>query len=124
VASNKVTIKLKPDDVAKSGKLSVAVVADSGASPAVTLHVTDLAIAVAALPPAKVKNPYTQTLACTGGIGPYHWSAQNLPGGLKVSDNGTLTGMPEKEGSLSVTLTLSDSTDATVSKQIMLQIDP
>jgi hypothetical protein len=58
---------------------------------------TDLAIVSAGLPNATVTTPYSEALACSGGIPPYTWSivAGAVPVGLVLgADTGILSGTP------------------------------
>ncbi len=48
------------------------------------------------LPNAVVNQPYTQTLAASGGVGPYTYAmtAGTLPAGITVSSTGVVSGTP------------------------------
>ena len=76
-----------------------------------------LAITTSSLPAGTVGTAYTATtLAATGGIPPYTWSASGLPGGLSISAAGVISGTPTASGTFSVTLQVADSTQVTATK--------
>lgn len=52
---------------------------------------------------------YSTSLAATGGKVPYTWTAVNLPSGLSVFDNGTITGTPAVSGAFNVTVSATDT---------------
>jgi hypothetical protein len=53
---------------------------------------------------------YSQTVAATGGLPPYHWAAKGLPQGLNIDPNsGTISGTPQAVGSYTVTVSATDS---------------
>jgi hypothetical protein len=69
-----------------------------------------LTITTQALPPGTVKQPYSVTLAATGGTPPLTWSVTGLPAGLTFEPkNNSLTGMPSASGNAQVTVTVNDS---------------
>ena len=49
------------------------------------------------------------TFSASSGIGPYTWSATNLPPGLTMSAAGQVTGVPTTAGTRTVTVTATDS---------------
>lgn len=61
------------------------------------------------LPAGAVGTPYAQSLAATGGTGPYIWSATGLPLGLILSNSGALSGTPASSGTFTVAINLQDS---------------
>jgi Putative Ig domain len=124
VSPNKITLKLRLDDVAKNAKLSVAVVSDQGASPSLSLYITDLAISTEALPPVTAKTAYDERLKGSGGIGTLCWDVKGLPNGLKCSDAGELTGTATETGTHVLTATIKDSSGAQVSKELKLEVNP
>jgi hypothetical protein len=84
-----------------------------------TLNVTALAASVSR-PVAEVGVPVRTTLVASGGQAPYSWTAANAPGGLTVGSNGTLSGVPVKSGSYTVTVHLTDANGA--SKDVTVRL--
>ncbi len=68
-------------------------------------------IATVGLPAGTVGQPYSATLAASGGTAPYTWSVTGtLPSGLSLDGKaGTLGGTPEAAGTSSLTVTATDS---------------
>ena len=57
-----------------------------------------------------VGDTVTQTLAASGGVAPYTYTATNLPAGLTLnSGTGRITGTPTTPGSYTPTITVTDS---------------
>jgi hypothetical protein len=73
----------------------------------------DLSITVASenLPKASLWTPYFLRLPAAGGVGPYHWRLFHgpLPQGLKLADDGELSGTPQETGQFQIELLLTDS---------------
>jgi hypothetical protein len=84
-----------------------------------------LAVATKSLPPGKVGTAYSATLEATAGTPPYHWALASGPGWLKVADDGTVSGTPDKaDANASVKVKVTDTATATqVSPPIPLRID-
>ena len=82
----------------------------------------------ASLPIGTVNVNYAQALAATGGSGQYTWSlvtGSSLPGGLSLNATmGTISGSPTAPGQASFTMQVTDSNQATASKQFTMTIDP
>ena len=81
-------------------------------------------ITTSTLPPGRVQLAYSTTVAATGGVTPYTWSATGLPAGLSInSSTGGISGTPVNSGNFSVIVSVSDSngqsTQATLSLQII-----
>jgi len=72
---------------------------------------TPPAITTSSLPAANVGVAYSQSLAATGGTGPYSWSlsAGALPAGLSLSPAGVISGTPTATGTSNFTVKVSDS---------------
>ena len=72
--------------------------------------------------------PYSASVAASGGIAPYTWSASGLPVGLTInSSSGQVTGTPTAQGSSSVALTATDSSTPlaqTASANLSLAVNP
>lgn len=62
-----------------------------------------------ALPAAKRGAAYSQKIKVAGGTGDYTFSATGVPGGLKLSRDGTLAGKPTATGTFGIRVTVSDS---------------
>jgi alpha-tubulin suppressor-like RCC1 family protein len=77
--------------------------------------VSNLAVSTTALASGRVGVPYNRTVAATGGVEPYSWTATGLPHGLAISTAGEITGPPTAAGSESVVLTATDADGITVS---------
>jgi hypothetical protein len=69
--------------------------------------------------------PYSFTLAGTGGIPPYTWTAEGLPQGLTISRDGMISGTPQFAGQGPQPISLSDSQQppAVVSKIFVIVIN-
>ncbi len=78
------------------------------------------------LPNAILNQPYTQTLAATGGVGPYTYAttAGALPPGITLSTGGIVSGIPTAVGAYSFTVTATDSetTPQTASLPLVLLV--
>ncbi|HEX4034792.1 MAG TPA: hypothetical protein VHX66_10140 [Solirubrobacteraceae bacterium] len=70
---------------------------------------SNLDVSTTTLAGGRVGTPYDQTVAATGGVAPYSWSATGLPHGLTISAAGAITGTPTSSGSAGVVLTATDS---------------
>jgi len=74
--------------------------------------VSPLAVTTTSLPAATGGQPYSASLAATGGISPYSWSVASgaLPPGLTLnSSTGQISGTPDVAGTYSFTVTVRDS---------------
>ncbi|MGB6872794.1 MAG: putative Ig domain-containing protein [Dehalococcoidia bacterium] len=69
-------------------------------------------------------NPYTTTLAATGGKTPHTWGATGLPAGLACSADGVISGTPTESGDFTATVNVTDSfsTPNTDSKILALKV--
>ena len=102
-----------------AGSSTVSVTATDSANPAksttgpVTITVNPLPALsfTGSLPNGVVNQPYLQTLAATGGVGPYTYAvtAGALPAGITLANNGTVSGTPTTPGASSFTVTATDS---------------
>ena len=70
-----------------------------------------LIIETSSLPSGYTRGAYTFTLRAHGGIPPLHWEVEKgeLPPGLKLEDDGTLHGAPEKPGEYRFTVSVTDN---------------
>lgn len=73
------------------------------------------------LPNGTVGTAYSASLAATGGLAPYTWSANGLPAGLSMS-GGVISGTPTTAGIYSVSAQATDSLGATASASYSLSI--
>jgi sugar lactone lactonase YvrE len=87
-----------------------------------------VSVTTSSLSRATVGEDYSQSLAVTGGLGPFTWSVTSgsLPPGLTLSTAGTITGTPTTAGSVSFTVRARDSfaKDATASLSISVVASP
>jgi hypothetical protein len=91
--------------------------------------VSDVAITTTSLPPAYTGSAYSQSLAATGGTGPYTWSvvtnSSDLSAlGLSLSSSGALTGSASglTVGSAAFTVKAIDSTSAIATKHYTITV--
>jgi hypothetical protein len=87
----------------------------------------DLIIVTASLPDGNVGDPYSHTLAASGGTPPYTWSisAGSLPGGLSLDpSSGSITGTPITAGTSNFTAMATDSLSVSVTKPMSITIIP
>ena len=80
-----------------------------------------LNITTASLPTATVGIPYSTTLAASGGVGDYFWSAQGVPLGLTLSTSGALSGTPTSAGTYPISVTVT-SDDETFTKRLTITV--
>jgi hypothetical protein len=76
---------------------------------------TPLTIQTTKLPDAAVGNAYTTGLSAAGGTGAYSWAitAGTLPAGLTLDPaTGIISGVPTSTGTVSLTVTVTDSAEA------------
>ena len=84
--------------------------------------VTTPAITTDSLPEGTVNQPYTATLTATGNN--IAWSVSgDLPAGLKLSDDGKITGTPATEGSSTFTVKAENSAGS-ATQEYTLKINP
>jgi len=77
------------------------------------------------LPDGTLGAPYSYQMSASGGIPPYTWAANGLPGGLTIDPNsGTISGTPSMAGKVSPAVTVSDSTKvATETNQFHINVN-
>lgn len=126
VGEKEITLKLKPEDVKTIGQIKVtAVNPDGGASAAVTLRISDLAITNATLPEGQVNNDYAATMTASGGTQPYKWSIVTAASWLKIDEpTGNLKGKPAAGDAKAtpVTVKVVDAAGASNSKSYTLNV--
>ncbi len=75
------------------------------------------------LPGGTVGTAYSQTLAATGGLQPYSWSATGLPTWLALNaSTGVLSGTPAAAGAYNFTVQVTDGAKSTTSKAFSITI--
>jgi large repetitive protein len=71
---------------------------------------------------AEVKTHFRATLVPSGGQGPYTWAATGVPAGLAVGADGTISGVPKRAGTVTLTARLSDATGASSEIRVRLVV--
>lgn len=86
----------------------------------------ELIISTSGLPAGTVGVPYSLSLAGSGGITPYTYSAANLPPNLTISTGGVISGTPTTAGTTSIIITLFDGSNPQfrTEKTLSLTINP
>lgn len=76
------------------------------------------------LPGGRIGDPYSQTLAASGGLPPYSWSTTGLPEGLSIdAATGNINGIPMAPGSFSFNARVTDSARTTVIALFRIKLD-
>jgi hypothetical protein len=85
---------------------------------------TGLAVTTTALAPGLVGSAYSATLNASGGKGTYTWTRTtgSLPGGLKLSARGVISGIPNTGGTSSFTVNVTDGSKPKLSASQTLSI--
>lgn len=85
----------------------------------------DLALAPEALPGGRVNSAYSASLQAEGGTAPYGFTVTkgDLPNGLRLAEDGTLSGTPLDPGSFEVTITATDRYGFTGSRDYVIAIE-
>jgi hypothetical protein len=121
----------------QAGSFSFSVTATDSAHPPgssapLTTHIVisspiALTLNATPAPPAGVdKTPYGPfRFNATGGFLPLHWSitAGNLPPGVSIGSDGSLTGTPTSAGTFTFTVTVTDSAPKSVSSSLPFTIN-
>ncbi|THF76090.1 discoidin domain-containing protein [Cohnella fermenti] len=93
----------------------IYIVADNGAG---ALNVSE-----AGLADGTAGSAYSTVLHATGGVLPYSWSAEDLPAGLSIhSVTGEVYGVPEAAGVSTVHVAVTDSVNATASRDVTITV--
>jgi hypothetical protein len=83
------------------------------------------ALSFAAPPSGEIGTAYSDTLAASGGTGPYTWSvsAGSLPAGITLgAATGTLAGTPTASGTFSLTVQVTDADGQSATEATTLTI--
>lgn len=95
--------------------ISVADTQGNNTSKSFTLTVSVAALVITTTSPlanATVGTAYSAGFAASGGIAPYTWTAIGVPAGLSFSSTGALSGTPTAAGSYTLSVTVTDSSQA------------
>ena len=116
---------------ANSYSFTVRVTDDANATISKTLSLlvkpqAPLTITTVDLPRGSVGTSYSQQLGASGGQTPYLWSLQSgsFPDGLSIGGTGILQGTPERPGTFSFVLKLTDASNTSISATLSLTINP
>ena len=133
IDDKRVTLALTSTDVAQPGEITLALIEKNGTITSVgTFFVTDLDIVVAVSPPsapdilpeANRGRDYSCNFFAIGGSGPYEWELVTTAPGLEVGKaTGQLSGQPKTAGDFTVTVKVTDSKKASVSKAFKLKVN-
>jgi len=102
----------------------------SSATKALTLIVkpsAPLTITTGQLPRGSVGTTYSQNLGASGGQTPYTWSRDSgsFPDGISLNQStGVISGTPERSGSSSFVIKLTDATNTSVTATLSITINP
>ncbi len=88
----------------------------------IKIAVAPLSITTGSLANPTAGTAYSASVAATGGIPPYTFSATGLPAGLSISSGGAISGTTTAPGSASVSVTVKDSAGATASHSFQLTV--
>jgi large repetitive protein len=100
--------------------------ATTGASETLTVT-TPLSVATTSLPDATVGQPYSATLAASGGVPPYIWQTGDLPPGLILDlTTGEIEGTPTTPGTYPFTALVRDQSvpEATANSDLSITVNP
>lgn len=84
-----------------------------------------LTISTSSLPSATLNQPYSQTMAASGGIAPYTWRVVtgSLPAGLQLNNaTGLISGTPTSVGTVGFDIQVTDAAQATASKPFSIAV--
>ena len=94
----------------------------------VVISCPTISLSPASLPAGSTGHAYSQTITASGGTAPYTFqvTSGNLPAGLSLAANGTLSGTPAvtSVGSYSFTVRATDANGCSGTKNYTLQINP
>ncbi|HZK05381.1 MAG TPA: putative Ig domain-containing protein [Actinomycetaceae bacterium] len=81
-----------------------------------------LTITTSSIPAGRPGTEYSATLAASGGVPPYSWSAVGLPAGLTLDGN-TISGVPGTIATADVTVTVTDADERSTSTTLRLVVE-
>ena len=86
---------------------------------------TNLSITTNDLSSGILGTQYSASLSATGGFSPYAWSISSgaLPDGLSMSTSGSITGTPSATGTFNFTAQITDSNNASISRNLSIVIN-
>lgn len=89
-----------------------------------TIAAPTIAVAPATLPAAAVPTAYNQTVAASGGTGPYVFSVGSgaVPSGLTLSSSGILSGTPTAAATFNFTVNATDSNNFAGSRSYTVSV--
>lgn len=102
-------------------------VAHSASMPLSIMVNDNLAVSTASLAAGSVGAAYSETLASTGGVGPFTWtiSVDTLPAGLSlVGSTGVISGTPTATGTTNFTAMVTDSLTRTAVQALSILVNP
>jgi hypothetical protein len=87
---------------------------------------TPLSIASGAVPRGTVGTAYSHSFAAAGGTSPYTWtvSAGELPAGLSLAADGTVSGTPTAAGTEELTVRVADANGLFATRALEMTVDP
>jgi len=84
-----------------------------------------LMVATTSLPPATQGSSYNVSLNARGGVPPYSWTETgNMPPGLNLGSNGSISGVPTNAGTYNFTAQVSDANGSTAAQALNIQVNP
>ena len=113
---------------AANGSFTVAAtVTDSKGATASKSYTVTIAAVPLVITTTSLANPtagaaYSASVAASGGVQPYTFSASGLPAGLSISAAGAITGTTTAAGTASVTVTVKDGAGTTASQSYTLTV--
>jgi large repetitive protein len=84
-----------------------------------------VSVTTSSVPEGTVGVAYSQSLAATGGLAPYSWSAlSGLPAGMDISAGGVLSGTPTVAGDAEIEVKATDTSDPSLASvlQVLLSV--
>lgn len=97
--------------------------ADKEFSVRIKAPTVELAIATPSLPAALSGRPYETSLIAVGGVQPYTWTSNGqLPVGMELRADGTLTGNPVGNGDFPVRFIVTDDVGDSATKELIVKV--